>query len=111
MKNNIKELGEEIKKVELEITNPLSEKGRPEQIQYIKMKLEECISNDNVIKALAIVDYVTHNYDISGQELLLTQSNDKNIPSICDIAYKTDHSDFAVEFSGFCQDLHYIDSN
>ena len=111
MKNNIEKLREEIKKVELEITNPLSEKDRPEQIKYIQMKLEECISNDNVIKALAIVDYVTHNYDISGQDLQLTRSNNTNIPSICDIAYEKDHSDFAVQFSGFCQDLHYIDSN
>ncbi|WP_253307532.1 MULTISPECIES: hypothetical protein [unclassified Rickettsia] len=78
------------------------------KINYVRGRLFECIQNDDIITALAIVDCFIGITGNSGKDLSL-QKNDSDLISIEKMAYDTEHGDFAFSFIGQCKALHYFD--
>jgi hypothetical protein len=78
------------------------------KINYVRGRLLECIPNDDIITALAIVDCFIGITGNSGKDLSL-QKKDSNLISIEKMAYDMEHGDFAFSFIGQCKALHYFD--
>lgn len=102
----LKHLGEKITQVEEEMGSIVSAmKDKNNLIGYITAKLQECMAQNDVLKALAIVDYCIHNTDISSTDLSFLTTND----NIYQVSHEKGHDNFEIEFLGFCEALHYTE--
>ncbi len=108
--NNPELIGKRIEEVAPLIQSivDLSPDNKSEIVSYIRSRLKECIIQDDVITALAIIDYTTHHTLVSGEDLALIK-NTNTLPSISDIAYDNNKDDFALNLTGLCKALHYVD--
>ncbi|MFY9590185.1 hypothetical protein [Rickettsia endosymbiont of Halotydeus destructor] len=84
--------------MESELENFSNDKKK---IEYVKTKLFECISSDDIITALAIINCAIGVTGISAREFDLHCIEKK--------AYADFHGDFALSFIGCCEALHYFD--
>ena len=68
-------------------------------IDYIKTSIQSCTMNDDLVQALAIVDYSLRKTCVGYEDLRFIYNDD---------TYLSGHDDFAIEFIGHCEALHYI---
>lgn len=102
----LKNFGEKIEEVEREIGETVGAiKEKSSLISYMKGKLQECMVQNNVLKALAIVDYCIHNTDISSSDLSFLTTDD----SVYQVSHEKGYDNFEIEFLGFCEALHYTE--
>ncbi len=110
----LKGFGEKITEVEKEIGKQVEyyiERNKQEELlNFIVDKLRGTVIEKDLIKTLAIIDYITHNSDISGEQLPITHSISTVTESLCDTAYSMGNNDLAIELSGLCKALHYIEA-
>ena len=102
----IKELVLKINQDEIELSevgsmiNKFDDNADNKQLtDYIKSKIQECVIKDDLIQALAIVDYSLHNTCVGYEGLKFIYNDD---------TYLSGYDDFAIEFIGHCEALHYI---
>jgi len=102
----LKNFGEKIEEVEKEIGSTVSSiKDKNSLIGYIIGKLQDCMVQNDVVRALAILDYCIHNTDISSADLTFLTTDD----SIYQVSHEKGYNDFEIEFLGFCEALHYTE--
>ena len=110
----LKNFGEKITEVEKEIGKQIEyyiERNQQEELlNFIIGKLRGSVIEKDLIKTLAIIDYITHNSDISGEQLPITRPTSTVTESLCDTAYSIGDNEFAIELSGLCKALHYIET-
>ena len=69
-------------------------------INYIQAKVQECMLKDDLTKALAIIDYSLHKTSIGHEGLRFVYNLD----------IYNGYDDFAIEFIGYCEALHYTEN-
>ncbi|MDF2964621.1 MAG: hypothetical protein K0Q51_9 [Rickettsiaceae bacterium] len=83
----------------------------PKFIEEIRKLLIECIKEDDLPKALAIIEWVVGMTDnLLGDDLAIIHEKD-GMPSIEDIAYAMNNGDFGFHLGGYCEDLGLVDSD
>ena len=108
-KYDIKQVGTVLKQIKPEMELMVKTLGEGSDfINYVRSKLQECIAADDLIKALAIIDYTIHNTDLYGKDLVLVKDTEDTL-AITTIAYEADHNEFASNLAGLCSALHFID--
>lgn len=80
-----------------------------QQIQIIRDELVACIDNNDLLRALAIVDYVTHTTDITSKNLNLIGESGETPEPISSIACEMGNDDWAIDFMGYCKALNYTE--
>lgn len=102
----LKDFGEKIEEVEKEIGATVTAmRDKNTLISYIVGKLQDCMVQNDVVKALAIVDYCIHNTDISTADLSFLKADD----NIYQVSHEKGYDNFEIEFLGFCEALHYVE--
>lgn len=110
---NTEEFGNKIEAVEKEIGTKidyyLNKETKNELIKYISTELKNALLDKDLTKVLAIIDYITHNSEISGNDLPITHEVNGTI-SLYDSANSIGECELATELVGLCKALHYIDA-
>ena len=101
----LKDFGNQVTAVEKELGTIISSMSKNDVISYIKGQLPICMAKNDIVKALAIVDYCIHNTDISSADLSFLTTDD----NIYQMSHEKGYDDFEIEFLGFCEALHYIE--
>lgn len=90
----------EIKPAMQELANKFE--GDPDKTHLrdaIRAKLIECIREDDLPKAIAIVDWTRQYTNLSGKDLVIDNDN-RGIPSITGLAYEMGNRDFGLDLVG-----------
>lgn len=87
----------------------LIRKQKEELIKYISAELKNALLDKDLTKILAIIDYSTHNSEISGNELPIIHKVNGTV-SLYDSANSIGEYELATELVGLCKALHYIDA-
>lgn len=110
----LKGFGVKITEVEQEIGKQveyyIDHNKHEELLTFIVGKLRGAVIERDLLKTLAIIDYISHNSNISVEQLPITNSTNNVTESLCDTAYSIGDNEFAIELSGLCKALHYIES-
>ncbi len=109
MKYKLKEFGTEYNKILDEFKDAGSD--RIILLGRIREQLIKCVEKDDLIKALAIIEYAEKIQNYTSNELHLVDDT-KDADSIITTAHtyeEQDRSDFAIELAGLCKTFGYID--
>ena len=107
-KISLKEFPTKLKEVYPEMEELLSRySDGGKQVGAIKAKLVECIRANDLVKALAIIDYVVHDTEISAKELDLEDVDSQ--ASIAFIAHEQGLGESYEDFINLCGAFHYME--
>jgi GTP1/Obg family GTP-binding protein len=106
---DISQLGNKLEEIEPKMQKLFDQYGEtPKFIKEVRKLLIECITEDDLPKALTIIDWVEGATEtLKGDYLTLIEDKDE-VSAISTIAYDMGNRDFGFDLMGYCKDLGYV---
>ncbi len=111
-KYEMRQIGLKLKEIKPDMKKLLEQYGdTPKFIKEIRDLLINCIVEDSLPKAIAIIRWVAGNtFYLTGDDLVLIDNkiepslyNDEAVPAISTLAYAMDNRDFCFDLMGYCE--------